>query len=195
MKENYKTDLKFHDENKKIVNDMLCSCYKGDKKVAVVLDTEKLLTTNTLVKKLKWSPNKIEIVNCVEDTATKIERKHKQVCNMYLGEYLDFIDIPDNKNSISLVFFDYCCSLFGNTTMNPREDIKRLFSSCLLSSYALLGFTFAYRSGKKQETPFWTINNLDMLITDLAYKSKMYARKVGYHTYNGMIFQIWEIQK
>ena len=111
IKETYHTKDKLLDPNKILVNNIIGEQIKNypqySKGTALILDTENMLTTKTLIKN-GYPKNKIDIPNCIKETYARLKvKKLGNIFNMYLSEYINMIS--EYTGSITTAFFDYCC--------------------------------------------------------------------------------------
>lgn len=190
IKETYHTKNKTKDRNKILVNEIIGKQIDDypqySKGTAVILDTENLLTTKTLIK-YGYNRKRIDIVNCVKETYARIKAKHVGNCyNMFLSEYIHMI--KEDKGSISTAFFDYCCSTDGNATMKPLIDIQDYFNLKLPSDGSLFAVTLCFRGNKSERGMYEALTKVDKTITHYAHRNGYIALKEDGLAYKGGMF-------
>lgn len=182
----YDSKVRSKDKNKIHMNKVLAELTENcsvstDKINALVLDTEKLLTTKSL---MKAGVKKENITICNPFIFDKIKKIHNNVKNVLVGDYI--YSLTSFSMNLDLVLLDYCSTLNGNSEISPEQDIKTLFDKRILASESLLAVTISLRNKhKKYRTS--DINILDSVITRSAFKNEYVAVKIpeGYN-YNGM---------
>ena len=139
---------------KQLVNEYLAT--NGDKRHhAIILDGPDHHTLNCL-RKHRWFSNNIHIPNNSLEDYHKIHRVHRESYHMSMREYLE----SGHTDITSVVYMDYMCSFWGNSTCSPASDIKYLFDNTRISTGCLLAITCSVRHRLKESLWF---SNIQML--------------------------------
>ena len=191
FREMYRAKEKAKDPHKVKVNSLLAS-YTRTRKVgyALILDSEELVTTKALVR-AGMKKEHIEIPNPF--ICHKINRKHKNSYDHLLSEHLEMVK-ETGQEAYSIAFFDFCCSLDGNSLVQPLEDINNYFKYYLPKHDSILAVTICKRNVNHNGNS--DLNRLDSKITNSAYNYGYNALKepVGY-PYNNMYVVFYRILK
>lgn len=197
----YDVKVRGTDTNKISVNELLGSETKkvmpriNAKDNALILDTSMLLTTKTLMS-IGFEKNNIQIPNFSSDYH-KIKKKHRSTFHMSMEEYLNLInelEPTEYQKQYGVVFFDYCCSVLGNKTVNPESDIKKVFEMRLFKDKSIFATTFSFRNGKMSN--YEAVSTADYYITKYAYENDYVAVKLpASKAYNGMFFSMYQIMR
>lgn len=154
--------------------------------IAIVLDGADASTTKHLIN-ATWDRSKIHVPNNSIDYH-KIKQKIGGMCNVYpitlktLLERLQTRRVAPNRFSsnsevfgtplIGLIYMDYMCTLTGNQSVNPIEDLETLFHNKMLLSNSTLAITLSLRGHTKNDTGFVnTPQKMISIITSLAYEN------------------------
>jgi len=170
IKSDYDDKKKAEDINKIIYNKTIAEIHLKDSNlkrgIALVLDSSAMLTFKALVS-TGYPKSRIEEINYDKETYLKIKAKHKNTFYTSFGEHIK--SAP--QNSISSVVADYMCSLNGNDSVRPLDDLKSLFDGKKLMKGSFLAITLCSREKGNRD-----YKSLNELISEL---TKMSARN-GY---------------
>ena len=194
-KENYDGKKHSKDENKLWANNFLADlCYSERVKgQAIILDSEALLTTKTLVR-AGFKRANIHIPNPF--VYEEIKRKHRNTYNCLLSEFLD--NHKHLAGKVSLAFLDFMDTLDGSDVKDrhPKDDIKKFFSDKYPNEDCVLGITISLRNPKTNGVGA-DVNNLNYIVSRFAYENGYHAVCLpggkGYK--GGMFFSAYRIIK
>ena len=173
-------------QNKKRCNTYFCREASNNMGRNLILDSELLNTTEHLnMRDIPYS--KIYIPNPFVYSKIKQKNKQVQVHNCLLGEFLN-----DTHISFNNAWFDYMCTLDGNATIKPIEDIEYYFKHQIHSTGAF-AVTFSYR--KRTATKFLheDLSRTNALISHTAYKYGYTPIFCIHQIYKGMYFVLYKI--
>jgi len=181
------------------INNLIAQEFKKRRGYYIILESEKRFTLKTL-KKAGVDLNKVEVPNPY--VFSSIKKWHKKTYNMLLSEYLDGVISVGETETFGGVWFDYCCTIEGNQTVNPKEDLKKYFENKLPNDNSILAFTFSARSVSKQSYKYQGVVELINYVQRVAYDNGYVAIKhpcwyVYKDTSAGatMYFDMFEIRK
>lgn len=175
-KETYCTEAKRGCPNKKLVNTKLAELSKNNREMAIILDASTFQTRKALMK-VGYKKDNIIIPNPFD--YEKMKKNNLRVLNMYLGELLSKPWLY-NK-SISVAFFDYCCTYSGNEKVKPKNDIRDYFKNKLAKNDSVFAVTFSRRDCKTKGD---VIHKARIFIYQTAKKYGYRAVRVWQREYN-----------
>lgn len=192
-KDMYCTKDKVGCKNKKEVNSKLADLSKDNREMAIVLDASTLQTSKALMK-VGYRQHSILIPNpyCYNEIVTKRKTKFGTF-NMHLGELLNQTYLY--QKSISVAFFDYCCTFSGNEKVQPKNDIKTYFKKGLPKNNSVFAATFSKRDGK---TPGNVMQTARIYIHTTAKKYGYRAERVyqkEYADHGAMFVLMYKVYK
>jgi len=144
MRERYNSTIRTNDLNKIKINKILseyASYNNRNMGNALILDTEKLLTTKALLN-VGFQKDKILIPNPY--SYNKIITKHTRTYDCLLNRFMK-INAYHFKYKITFAFFDFMATLSGNNEVKPKDDIRDYFKYKLPNNDSIFAITVSVR--------------------------------------------------
>jgi hypothetical protein len=146
--------------------------------LALILDTSCFLTRDNLMKK-GFHRDSIYIPQYDKEEYKKMREHHARVFHKSLYAFLE--ESEDTK--FSATWFDYTCTLTGNDSCRPLDDIKLFFRRKFAKHNSLFAVTFSKRNVQMEEdrdVVFETQKTLETIAATYGYSlSCNYGHEYG----------------
>jgi len=142
---------------------------RRDRGMAVLIDYTELISAGIAQTKCGFSGKELVVVNNEHKVCSYIkikalkQRDNRNIkdLNLYAGNFGDFIKgLPSGLRLFSLVYYDGCATLMGNSVTSPLKDLRELMRKRLLMKHALVAVTLCKRALKSQHI----VEDLDYML-------------------------------
>jgi len=153
-KNNDKYNAKIHLESKNKIraNNIYASLLKKNTLIKgnhFILESENFLTSDTL-NSINISDKQIHIANSNKRTYKLLKQRIKHTKRMISTKYFE-----RTHHKFSSLFLDYMCTIHGNTSFQPVNDLKLLLDKNIIKNNAIVGFTFSSRHTKDRRKKYY----------------------------------------